>query len=304
MSIRRQHDEGVSSLVVKWHPRNLLALAPAFVIVAGLFGGGLLMGLLQALGAFPAWGSNGISLVHFSNVLHDPDFVSSLLLTFYISLASTIIAATLSILFSLLLFSSFEKVRFLNLVLQIPLVVPHLVIAVAAAFLLAPSGMVARLAQQLHLINSAAQFPLLVNDPFCIGIIFVYVWKEVPFITLMILSVLLNLGSELLDVGKSLKANRWQRFQYIIFPTILPSLSVASLIVFAYSFGAFETPFLLGQTYPMTLSVWAYRNFADIDLMSRPEGIAIGLIIAAVIALVLLAAAAVMKVAQSRRRFF
>ena len=40
------------------------------------------------------------------------------------------------------------------------------------------------------LIESAEAFPLLINDRFGIGIMLAYVWKEIPFITLMLLSVL------------------------------------------------------------------------------------------------------------------
>jgi putative spermidine/putrescine transport system permease protein len=121
-----------------------------------------------------------------------------------------------------------------------------------------------------------------------------YVWKEVPFITLMTLSVLGTTGIELLEVGRTLKAGPWQRFRFITLPTIFPSLSAAALIVFAYTFGAFEVPFLMGRTYPMLLPVWAYKSYSDVDLMARPEGIATGLVIAAVISVTMFLAHAIL----------
>ncbi|HWR90893.1 MAG TPA: ABC transporter permease subunit, partial [Desulfobacterales bacterium] len=142
-------------------------------------------------------------------------------------------------------------------------------------------------------------FPLLVNDPWGVGIMAAYVWKEVPFITLMVLAVLQASGAELLDVGRTLKAGRWQRFRHITLPIIFPSLGAAGLIVFAYTFGAFEIPYLLGQTYPMMLPVWAYKAYSDVDLLSRPEGIAAGLVIAAVVAA---AVALAQGLAQAARR--
>lgn len=101
------------------------------------------------------------------------------------------------------------------------------------------------------------------------------------------LSALRNAGTQLEEVGKTLKANRWQRFRYITLPIMLPSLLASSLIVFAYTFGAFEIPYLLGQTYPMLLPVRAYKNYADVDLMARPEGIALGMLIAGFIVCVM-----------------
>ena len=258
-------------------------VGPALAVVVLLFGGGLVLGVFQSLGHLPAAGMDVLTLKHFSNVIFDPDFFFSLGLTLYVALTSTLVAAVLSIGLALGLASLARHHRWLHFIFQIPLTVPHLVIAVAIVFMMSPTGLFSRAALNLGLIDASSNFPLLINDRWSIGIISAYVWKEIPFITLMILSVLHNSGIELLDVGRTLKAGRWQRFRYITLPTIFPSLGAAALIVFAYTFGAFEVPFLLGRTYPMMLPVWAYKNYSDVDLFARPEGIATGIIIAGVV---------------------
>jgi len=275
-------------------------VAPALAVVTLLFGGGLLLGFWQSLGYLPAAGMQVLSLRHFSAVVADPDFFRSLMLTFYISATSTVIAALVSVAMALVLSRLAQRHRSVHFIFQIPLTVPHLVIAIAVMFMLAPAGLFSRLALKLGLIEGSAAFPLLVNDSWAVGIISAYVWKEVPFITLMILSVLRRSGGQLLEVGKTLKANARQRFFYITLPTISPSLAAACLIVFAYTFGAFEVPFLLGRTYPMTLPVWAYKNYSDVDLLARPEGIAIGLIIAAVVIAAVVASQWLAKAARRR----
>ena len=116
----------------------------------------------------------------------------------------------------------------------------------------------------------------------------------------MILAVLRRSGVELLEVGRTLKAGRWQRFRYITLPTISPSLGAAGLIVFAYTFGAFEIPFLLGQTHPMMLPVWAYKNYSDVDLLARPEGIATGLLIAGIIVVAIVSSQLLTQAARRR----
>jgi putative spermidine/putrescine transport system permease protein len=261
-------------------------LGPALGTIVVLFGGGLLLGLLQALGHVPAQDQTAVStssLLHFAHVLQDPDFGRSLLLTLYISMTSTLVAAAVSIVLALALMQWAADSRAVNFMLQIPLTVPHLVIAVAVILLLTPAGLISRLLANLSIIKGPATFPLLVNDNWGIGILTVYIWKEIPFITFMLLSVLKNMGTELLEAGATLNASRFQRFSSIILPVIAPSLGSACLIVFAFTFGAFEVPYLLGRTYPLVLPVWAYKNYSDIDLVARPEGIAIGLIIAAII---------------------
>lgn len=275
-------------------------VGPAAVVVMVLFGGGLVLGLIQSLGHLPAAGLKSLTFRHFANVLGDPDFLVSLFLTLYVSVTSTLIAAGISVLMAIFLLKISEKSRIVHFIFQIPLTVPHLVIAVALVFMLTPSGILSRMAVKIGLIDSSAAFPLLVNDSWAIGIILAYVWKEIPFITLMILSVLRRSGAELLEVGRTLKAGRWQRFRYITLPTISPSLGAACLIVFAYTFGAFEVPFLLGQTHPMMLPVWAYKNYSDVDLLARPEGIATGLIIAAIIVVAIVTSQLLTQAARRR----
>ena len=275
-------------------------VTPALLVVTVLFGGGLVLGFFQSLGHLPAAGMDVLTVEHISNVINDPDFFQSLFLTLYISLTSTMAAAVISIVMALMLTSLSERYRIIHFVFQIPLTVPHLVIAVAVVFMMSPTGLFSRLALKLGLIDASSAFPLLINDRWGIGIMLAYVWKEIPFITLMILAVLRNTGVELLEVGKTLKAGPWQRFRYIVLPTIFPSLGAACLIVFAYTFGAFEVPFLLGRTYPMMLPVWAYKNYSDVDLLARPEGIATGLIIAVVIIISIVLSQVLTKAARRR----
>ena len=277
-----------------------LLLAPALGVVLLLFGGGLVLGLVQALGHIPGAGLGRLSPEHFTRVLTDPDFFQSFWLTLYIAGVSTAVAAGLSVPAALVLHELGQRSRGIHFLFQIPLTVPHLVIAVAVLFLLAPAGLLARAAVALGVIQGPADFPLLVNDSAAIGIIAAYVWKEIPFITLMVLAALHHSGRDLLDVGRTLKAGAWQRFRYITLPIIFPALGSASLIVFAYTFGAFEVPFLLGRTYPTTLPVWAYRHYSDIDLLARPEGIATGLVIALVVAATVVLAQALTRAARRR----
>ena len=301
MSTAAHRDRGDPRTRAGRGPAALLGLlAPALAVVVLLFGGGLARGVLQALGHLPAAGLTTLTGAHFQRVLADPDFLASLGLTFYIAAVSTLAAAAIAVPAALALNSWAGRSPRVQFLFQIPLTVPHLVVAVAVMFLLSPTGLLARAAAQLGLITAPEHFPLLVNDPWGIGIMAAYVWKEVPFIALMVLSVLQGAGSELTEVARTLKAGPWQRFRHITLPIILPGLGAACLIVFAYTFGAFEVPYLLGRTYPMMLPVWAYKHYSDVDLLSRPEGIAAGLAIAAVVSLAVALSQALARAARRR----
>ncbi len=279
--------------------RLWLLLGPAMLVITVLFVGGLLLGLVQALGWFPG-ASMALTGEHVHRVLAAPEFFTSLLLTLHVAVTSTVLASVISVLLACALTALAGHSRVIFFLLQLPLAVPHLVIAVSVLLLLSPSGLVSRLLLTVGLIPAAASFPLMVNDRFAIGIIAVYVWKEIPFITFMLLAVLRNTGNELLEVGATLRASRRQRFFHITLPLLTPALGASALIVFAFTFGAFEVPYLLGQTHPLLMPVWSYRSYSDIDLLSRPEGIAIGLIIAVIVVAAVAAAQLILTAARWR----
>lgn len=131
------------------------------------------------------------------------------------------------------------------------------------------------------------QFPVLVFDRWQIATILVYLWKEVPFIGLVVLAMLKGIGQEYEEIAQTLGANRWQRFRYVLLPLIMPGLVTTGIIVFAFVFGSFEIPLLLGQRYPNVLPVTAYRAYVDPDLQQRPVAMAIGMVITGMVILLL-----------------
>lgn len=185
------------------------------------------------------------------------------------------------------------------MVFQLPITIPHLVAAVGIALVVSQTGLGARLAAALGLIGEPREFPALLYDRYSIGIILTYVWKEMPFIALVVLASLRGVAGELEEVARTLGASAWQRFWYVVFPVISPGIVAASLIVFAFTFGAFEVPFLLGKSYPTILPVMAYNEYRDLDLAARPIAMAINILIAIVTATI---AAAYLRLAKDLGR--
>jgi putative spermidine/putrescine transport system permease protein len=62
-----------------------------------------------------------------------------------------------------------------------------------------------------------------------------------------------------------------------------------TIIVFAFSFGSYEVPYLLGEPYPSTVSVVAYQLYTDRDLANRPTAMALATITSVVIGLLVYA---------------
>lgn len=260
--------------------RPYLLLSPALAVILLLFIGGLGFGLLRSFNYMPIIGLTEPSLDAYRAILSDDAFGRSLALTLYIAITSTVISVILSIAVGLVLRETFVGKKLFTFLFQLNLPIPHLVGGIGLLFLFTQGGFLARLAYQVNLIERPSDFPALVFDPWAIGIISEYVWKEVPFIGVVVLAILQSVGEEYEAVAQSLGANAWQRFRYVLLPLIMPGVLSVSVIVLAFTLGAYEVPFVLGRTFPEALPVLAVRLYTDPDLNQRPAAMATAMIIA------------------------
>jgi putative spermidine/putrescine transport system permease protein len=260
--------------------RITLLLAPAMLVIGGLFLGGLAVAVTRSFNWMPVIGLTDPSLDAYRAVLTDPGVLRSFLLTFHIAFTSTLIASVIAVAAALMLRRTFIGRGAINVLFQLNLTVPHIVGAVGILYLFSQSGFFARVAFQIGLIARPGEFPALVHDPWAVGIILHYVWKEVPFIGIIVLAQMQALGTDFESVARSLGASRWQAFRHVLLPLILPGVLSASVIVFAFTFGAYEVPLLLGASHPQALPVLAYRTYTDVDLAARPEAMAMAVVIA------------------------
>lgn len=280
------------------HPYWLLA--PALLLLGGLFLGALGLTLLRSVRYMPAIGLTEPDLGAYTAVLTSPGFLASLGLSLWIAVASTAISAVLALASAMLLRQTFPGRRLIGFLFQMNLTVPHVVGAVGLLYLVSQSGAFARLAYAGGLITAPGQFPALTHDPWAIGVILLYVWKEVPFITLILLANLQSIGADHAATARSLGASPWQTFRHVTLPMLRPGLLAASALVFAFAFGAYEIPLLLGASAPKALPVLAWQSHTNVDLAARPEAAAMAVIIA-LIGLCLLLAYARLSAALPRR---
>lgn len=269
--------------------RLALMLLPSGAVIGLLFGGAILYGLAQSFGWQPIIGKTEVSLAAYADILFGAEYArlfwSGLAFSLWTAAASTAISAALAVIAALLLRRTGTGKKAAMFLLQFSLPIPHLVAALGALFLFSQSGLAARVGAALGVIDSPADFPVIVRDGWGLGIILAYIWKETPFIALILLAVLRSLGEDYEEGARTLGANRFQRFRYITLPLLMPALVSSSTIVFAFAFGSYEIPGVLGVRYPQALPVLAYRFFISPDLRDRSVGMALSAIMAAAVLL-------------------
>ena len=234
---------------------------------------------MQSLGHFPIAGLEGFTLKYFKEVLTDRTFLDSLTFSLYTSLVSSLISSVMGVILAFSIFRLHRGKKTAEFLYRIPIIVPHLVSVLLVYNILSRTGFLPRVLAVLGFIENPADFPFLLYSPNGLGIIIAYLWKEIPFVALSTYTVLSRMSSRLTDAARNLGATGLQTFRHVTLPLILPSVFSSFIIIFAFSFGAYEVPLLLGPTSPATLPVKAFLEYSNPMLMNRPYAMAINIVI-------------------------
>jgi putative spermidine/putrescine transport system permease protein len=276
-------------------------ILPTMAVLVTLFVGGFVFGILQSLGFFSviADSEQKISLDAYLAAFQNETVRSGIILTFRVAILSTVLSTIIALAISLMISRTKRFQSVLISITQFNIPIPHVVAATGVLLTFSQSGIVSRLTNHVGITDGSSDFPIITNDPFGYGIIMSYLWKEVPFLCVLILSALRGPVTSLDETAKTLGASYGFRLRKVILPYIFPSILSGTIIVFAFSFGSYEVPYLLGEPYPSTVSVVAYQLYTNRDLANRPTAMALATITSVVIGLLVYA---YMKLTQQESR--
>lgn len=254
------------------HPA--LLVLPALILTLAVTGSALVTLTLSAFGLMPLVGQPRATTDAFSAL--GPDLVSGIGHSLLIASTSTVLAGAVGLALAVLVVGSRRGARFLAMAAVAPIPVAHIVGAAAVGLLLSDSGLLNRL-----LGTDPAAWPRLVAGPVPVAVVVEFAWKESAFVALVVTAALAPAVRQYHDAAAMLGATARQRTTMVTLPLALPALAASSLIVFLYTLGSYEVPWLLGAAQPEALPVTAYRLFSSIDLAARPQAAAAALVVTA-----------------------
>ncbi|WP_226657239.1 ABC transporter permease [Pseudalkalibacillus hwajinpoensis] len=245
--------------------RVVFNLLPALAATLLLVGYGMWSAIAQSFQSVDGeW-----TMASYLELFNSLAFFHSLKLTFRVAILSTLLALVIGLVMTRMLYQFFRDSSSKVLV-WIPILIPHFVAGYLVYLFFSQSGLFSSLFYQLGVLDHRAEFPVLVQEKFGIGMILTYVWKEVPFVILMLLPVYYEIDHRYSEVVRTLGGNKWDVFRSVELPWLLPVMVETGLILIAFIASAFEIPYLLGVTRPEMLSVRAYEWFYDGDWSKRP----------------------------------
>ncbi|MFG5384606.1 ABC transporter permease [Yoonia sp. R2-816] len=247
----------------------LTLLAMLGPVAAGLWGT-----LLPAFGHLPAAGLSGPSLAPFRDLFDWVGLPRAMLL----SISTGIIATSVSLTIVMLVtagWSGTRPFRVLERLLSPLLSVPHAAAAFGLAFLIAPSGWIARLLSPGVTGWERPPDLLIVQDSWGLTMTVGLIVKEVPFLLLITLAALGQADAQRsVTISQALGYGRLTGWLKTVFPRVYAQIRPPIYVVLAYSMSVVDVAVILGPNTPPTLSVQIVKWMSDPDLAMRLTGAA------------------------------
>jgi len=242
-----------------------VVLAAVLVCLVAPITAGLWQTGRAAFGVLPALGLQGPDLTGWTGLLALPGLGSAVRMTLVTGLGATVLSLILAFGVCAAVHGRVSPQTGARLLTPF-LAVPHAAMAIGLAFVLAPSGWIARLLAPLAGWERPPDLAS-VNDPWGLALLAGLVIKEVPFLLLVMLSALTQIPlRQHMAAGRALGYGRGIVWIKIILPQVWPLIRLPVLVVLAYGLSVVDMALILGPSNPPTLAVLLTRLFSDPDL--------------------------------------
>jgi putative thiamine transport system permease protein len=251
--------------------RSLLTLLPGVTLALFLapVAAGLIGTWLPAFGYFPSLGGESLSLAPWVLLFEQPGLGESIRL----SLVSGVLATLAAFSITVVALAACHGGRFILALrgLMAPLIaVPHAALALGLAFLIAPSGWLARLVSPWATGWDLPPDVATVQDPNALALTLGLVIKELPFLLLMTLAALDQVrADERLAVARSLGYGPVTAWLKAVLPAVYRQIRLPIYAVLAFSLSVVDMALILAPLSPPPLAVQVLRWFNDPDLTMR-----------------------------------
>lgn len=270
--------------------RRLLPLVPVLTLLAmlGPVAAGLWGTVLPAFGHLPAAGLTGPNLDAFRGLLDWPGLPRAVQLSLTTGILATLVSLGI-VIFLTAGWSGTAAFRFMERLLSPLLSVPHAAAAFGFAFLIAPSGWIARAFSPWLTGWDRPPDLLIIQDQLGLAMVAGMVIKEVPFLLLMTLAALAQTDAQRsVTISQTLGYGRLSGWLKTVFPRVYAQIRLPVYVVLAYAMSVVDVAVILGPNTPPSLSVQIVKWMADPDIGMRLQGAAgallqLGLVLGALV---------------------
>jgi putative spermidine/putrescine transport system permease protein len=223
----------------------LLLLAPGLGLVIALMGSVFYLAVMQSFGLMNFAGESALSLSYWQTMLAEPRYWRALQYSTYIATTSSLLAVALAYPLALLLRKPFRGSLLLSALIKAPLLVPGLVAAFLFINVIAYHGVINELMVRTGLWDKPIRMQ---NDANGYGVIFLQIWKQMPFAFLLLSGAVQGLPEPVLLAARDLGAGTMARFRKIVLPLTANAMQASLILIFIGAAGDFSFQAAAGPT--------------------------------------------------------
>lgn len=207
-----------------------------------------------------------ISMEQLWAILTSRQLQSALKLSLYTALLSAFIVSIIgSILAWVLVRYTFPGRKLIDAMIDLPFALPTAVAGIALTTLYAPNG----------LIGSLLPFKVAYTP---IGIIVALVFVTLPFAVRTLQPVIKDIPREVEEASRSLGANAFQTFLYVIFPALFPAWLTGFSLAFARGIGEYGSVVFISANIPFKTEILPLLIMSKLDQFDYIGATAIGVL--------------------------
>ena len=265
--------------IVKPDLKTILKLLPLAIPFIFIFMSGIVLTAFQSFGLMFFGYNYEDNLFAYKSLFTEVWFYHSFALTLLVALTSSLFSVIIGVIISYNIWRLPDGMKRFGIVSRIPLILPHIAVGFIVILLFSRSGIFSSASTAAGITSGIEDFPGILYSRYGLDIILANIYKETPFVIVMVYAVLLKTDNRLIQTASMLGASPVRIFFRIILPALLPIINTVFIIIFVYNFGSFEIPYVLGSSKPGLLSMRVYDYFFMKDLSLRPVAMAILMVI-------------------------
>ena len=210
-----------------------------------------------------------LSWLEFWQVVTAPRVLASYKLSF----GASLIGAMINVFFGLIVawvlvrYDFFGK-KIIDAFVDLPFALPTAVAGITLSAIYASNGWIGSLFEPYGI--KIAYTP--------IGIVVALTFIGLPFVVRTVQPVLEDLESEVEEAAASLGASRWQTFQRVIFPAILPALLTGFSLAFARALGEYGSVIFIAGNMPMISEITPLLIITKLEQYEYAEATAVAVV--------------------------
>lgn len=238
----------------------VLFLTPGLGLILVLIGAVLYMAVAQSFGLFNFAGDSAVTLEFWRQELAEPQLWRAFFFSLKIATLGALGSVLLAYPLALWLRKPFRGSLVIGAVLKAPLLVHGLVAAFLFVNVISFHGFFNEVMVWAGIIERPIRMQ---NDRFGAGVIFLQIWKQMPFALLLLTGAVQAIGDDVLHAGRDLGAGPFDRFRKIIAPLTVKAMQASLIIIFIGAAGDFSFQVVAGPTSENSMAQYMHRTQTD-----------------------------------------